>query len=433
MRRGAGKLVVVLLAVAWTVGLRAAVRWHARRSGVTMDDSSESSADARRLIARLPPLTPPLRELGAGDAEGADAKMLLTLLRAERTSELEVILDEMGASLERDPARESGVERALHGLSFARTRELTTLDRWVERTPRSFAARLARGAARVLPPEGGACKPVSGSTGTNLGHAALARDDLETALELRPDFVPAMTLMMKTFPREDWQRRQRVLDRAFSACPRCVGPSIEHMVALLSSDAAGAEIARAFAEQAQPRVETAPRLRALMGYLDWHEAGRLQAEKNWEGALAACDRALASFPEPEFARRKAVVLLSLERHQDSVDALDAVLEADPYDVDARIVRARGYVRLKRYQPASDDLRLALQLAPEHAYATELYGWLVRQLAYEIQRTLRSGDLEGALETYDEALLAVPEQSELRPARHALAARLGPPYQEYRAP
>ncbi len=369
MRRG--WLFLVLVAVIWTVGVRWVAARHARPHHSAKGAKHALTDDQRRLVALVPKLACPARTLDANDVSVMNPGWVIALLRAGRTPELDVVLGAAEAQFERDRTRERDIETLFDAFSFASTSELPILNGWVARTPRSFVGYVARAAARVADPRGYGKK-----RGTTAADVALARADLEKAIELRPGLVEAYTLLLRMSADGDGNPDRGLLDRALAACEECLGPRWAYAGTLRPNCSAGDRDSLAdFAKESQQFAGENPALRALLGYVDSDDCRRLRAE-DAEAALQACDRAVAIYPAPDFLRTQAIILFEMGRYDDSAHALTTVLAVNPYDESALVERARAYSRANDFEDAAPDIRLALKLDPEDSSAAELLQWFV---------------------------------------------------------
>jgi tetratricopeptide (TPR) repeat protein len=420
-------MLLVLLAVGWSVGIRAAMAWHQRSHGTARSrDRAEDDEERGALAAMIRPLTPPQARVRPEDVFSLNAGTVIALLRAGRTEELREALEAAQNEFERDTRNEPLLDGLFEGLSLAGPAELPALDAWVAASPRSFTGYAARGAERIASIRGEkslACDPngrrrLSDRERENL---SLARSDLERAAELRPGLVVAYTLSMRTFIEEGHAAPSELLERAVAVCAACRSPREEYMLGLRPAWGGSREAMEAFVRG----VRQAPG-HALSGYTFWDECLRLQRESDLEAARDACDGALSSGGrEPRFLRAKAGVLFSMKRYAEAADTYGEALSKDPFDVDALVERARARGNLEEWEKTAPDLRLALQLAPDNESALDLLSWVNRRWKWNAERALRQEDFSEALEVYDAAARAFPEYSRYGELRHVLAVRLGP--------
>jgi tetratricopeptide (TPR) repeat protein len=419
----AGQVLFVVLAVAWAIGLRAAIKSHARAAHTTDGDDDEWNRKALAAIVKVPPLAPSVDRMGGGSGARLDARSVIALFRAKRTDELREAFEAAENDFDGDPRKERDVENAWNG--FSHIADIPSLDAWVAATPDSFVAYVARASARLAAARrvnSDACaadgKGAPNAALTN--NLSLARDDLERALERRPTLVVAHTLFVRSHVTEGSPAPRSSLDRALQSCDACAGPRFQYMLALRRDR----DKMNEFAAESQALADRNPRLRALPGYVDSEDCSRLAQQKEYADALVACERAVAAYPAPDFLRNLARVNVRLSRYEASASALTSVLEEDPFDVDALVDRARSYIWLHDFGKATADLHLALQLEPTNDGGIDAFAWFLKKLDKDTRDTARMGDLAEAEEAYELAARLIPEHAEFEAGRRAIAARAG---------
>jgi tetratricopeptide (TPR) repeat protein len=415
MRERAPKILIVLLAVVWTVGLRAAIRWHGR-SGASGDDDDDGAKKGSELVAMLPPIAPPTWTLTGADAARLDARWVIALIRAKRTRELGEALEAARRSFEQDPGKEPWLEALFEGLSFANTPELPALDAWVVSSPDSFAGYAARGAARLaVARRNKAEKP------KNL---SLARDDLERAIARAPRLIALHTLLFRSFVHEGVRVPKESFERAVAVCAACNGPRVEFIQSLRPGRGGTRQAMSDFAEESEPLVRENHRLRALPGYVELSDCADLASQGNYTQAHEACRRALAKYPTIDFLRQEALISYLEGDYEKAINGMSTLLTQNPYDVEALVERARGYTKLEDWKKAGADLRQALELEPSHEGGLTLYGWLFDKMERDVRFAARTGDLDELLEAYESAARIIPEYRAFRDARNAIVKRRG---------
>lgn len=431
MRGRAGKILIVLIAVVWAVGLRAAIRWHGWPwKPAARDDTEDDAKKGAELAALLPPISTPTWTLTAADAARLDARWVIGLVRAKRTRELARALEAAEDHFERDRAKEAWVESLFGGLSFAAGPDLPVMDDWVRTEPESFTGYVARAAARLNIARRAtpvACSPDGRRTPSaeTTKIISLAREDLDVAIARRPKLVVAHTLLLRSFVEEGVPAPRDAFDRAAAVCPACSGPRIQYLLGLRPAWGGSREAMNAFAEESQVFVRENPRLRALLGYVDWLDCDRALDAEKLADARSACDRALSTYPAVPFFRTQALAAYYADEIEKAVNGFSAILTQDPYDVDALVGRARAYGKLEEWKKASADARSALELEPTYERARTFYGWLYEQVDRETKNASRTGELSDMLDAYDSAASVFPEERRFRDGRAAIAKRGGP--------
>jgi hypothetical protein len=418
------RALIVLLVLAWTVGLRVAVKWHEKRADRTRDDDDEEwKRKAAATIAMFPPLAAPAERIGPADAARLDARLVIAMLRAKRTDELREAFEAAEDEFERELPKERAAELAWQGFSLAS--DMPTLDAWVEVTPDSFVGYVARASARLSAARH--ARPAScDANGTWLPTAetrrtlSLARGDLEQAIRLRPSLLIAHGLVLHSFVIENAAVPRGLLDRALEVCPACLGPRLQYLSTLRPDRTAMYE----FAKESQTFAGENPRLATLLGYEDLEDCRHLERNEDYSGALVACERAIAAYPAPGFLHQLARINYRLKNYTSSASTLTPLLAEDPFDVDMLVDRARSSGHSRDWEATSADLRLVLQLDPTNENAVDLFAWFLERLDRDARSSLRPDSLDYAAYEYERAAYLVPEYGEFERARRAIVARLG---------
>ncbi len=122
----------------------------------------------------------------------------------------------------------------------------------------------------------------------------------------------------------------------------------------------GATLLDGLAERMAPQ---APPVAARIAY----QASRgWQATGDAERGLASMDRALSYAPDdPALRLRRGLMRALTGAHFEALDDFNAVLDRNPENVDALVLRASTYRRLESPELALDDLSRVLRLDPDH--------------------------------------------------------------------
>ena len=134
---------------------------------------------------------------------------------------------------------------------------------------------------------------------------------------------------------------------------------------------------------------------------------------NWQGAVDYCSRAVELAPESSEARAAlARTYLELEQYQESLEQLQLLLEADPFDINA--LESAGYVasQVGETDAARDYYARYLELNPENVA-------IRMRVAYDLAQT---GDDVGAMGLLEAGLEQDPESVDLHEQYGSMAAR-----------
>jgi len=167
------------------------------------------------------------------------------------------------------------------------------------------------------------------------------------------------------------------------------------------------EGARLFDGLAERMAPEAPPLAARIAY---------QASRGWqamgepERALVSMGRALSYTPDdPVLRLRRGLMRALTGAYFAALDAFNAVLDRNPENVDALVLRASTYRRLESPELARDDLSRALRLDPDHPDALLERG-LVNAVA---------GDAEAARADWERVKAVAPESRAAQLSREYL--------------
>jgi tetratricopeptide (TPR) repeat protein len=322
---------------------------------------------------------------------------------------------------EADSAKEFWMSAAAEALGTGEVSLRPLLDAWVEASPSSFAPVLARGThwvsnaflrrgarwANETPDEDMRSMEEAAASGLV---------DLERAIALRPKLVVAMrgqlnALMVSSGGR---QRMEAVVERALSVCPRCFQIRATYLTSL-EPRWGGSHRAMAAFIASHPNREN-PRLRLLPGYIDLDRAKTLRGKKDASGALAAVERALARGESWEFLLERARIHRGQKELEAALSDLTQAAALRPGIADVIYERADVLLRLRRWEEAGRDLRVALQLDPADAMGRRLLPDVVQGLVYAGVQRRDAGDSDGALERLDLAAELAPERRDVQQHR-----------------
>ena len=134
---------------------------------------------------------------------------------------------------------------------------------------------------------------------------------------------------------------------------------------------------------------------------------------NWEGSLDYCSRAVELAPESMEARAAlARTYLELEQYEESLEQFEALLAADPYDINS--LESAGFVasQIGETDAARDYYARYLELNPENVA-------IRMRVAYDLAQT---GDDVGAMGLLEVGLEQDPENVDLHEQYGSMAAR-----------
>lgn len=287
--------------------------------------------------------------------------------------------------------RNGGSEKALHA-SFGFFGDLRpeigsageVLTAWVERYPRSYAARLARGIHYIelgLEARGTA---YAGKTTDEQFEAMedwfhLGRDDLAASLELarKPllSHIWLMTAAMRSGPRGEVRR---LYDTAVAYAPRSLELRLLYMTSLEPRWGGSHEAMESFAEQSRAALGPGSALNRLRARIVADRAYGLKDAKRFQAAHDQISQAMALYDGRGYRCARAELRAELDRWTEALqDMAVALREASPHkscaDAVWRIVVENGNL-----PGASGLLDDAIRRNPRHPGLLNHRGWLFQQ-------------------------------------------------------
>ena len=141
---------------------------------------------------------------------------------------------------------------------------------------------------------------------------------------------------------------------------------------------------------------------SLLQLGDWYaEAVSAQQAGHYDDALRIVQKILAQTPsEPQVYARKAEILWSLKRFEESLQSFDVAIRLAPRDAELYFGRGAVYLSLQRHLDALQDNDRALTLKPGHVHALNNKGAALGKL----------GRIDEAIKAYDQAIAADPAHS-----------------------
>lgn len=409
--------------VAVTIVGVVAVNWYqrakARRAALPNGATLASTAWIERMGDAVPAPVPtelPLVGPAGVDANGyptqwIERPAMQSLLRHHRFDDLDHYFDDLQERFESDPRTEYWISDAALAFSSANADLDVLLDEWVKAKPSSWAAYLARGVHRVeiglrtRPRKGG---PDSLKV-TPEGKAmfALARDDLDHVLALRPRVVDAMT--EKLYTEDPGPKARAAFDLTKVACPTCFLPKAVYISSLAPSLGGSYAAMNAFAAEWAPHDNA--RFAWLAGYADLDRCLWLVRDGDLGGAETAITRALSHGEAGVFH----VCRGRIRWHQQDFtgafvefDRANTIRPGTPSTLAMRAAMARSS---GRFEIAGESLRDAVRVDVRDPEVVSAWGGVMDTLAAEGATRARIGDAKGATALYDLAWQIQPRDSQ----------------------
>ncbi len=349
-----------------------------------------------------------------------DRVALRRMLSEGRYAELDRTFEALQDAFEADPRCEFWPSDAADAFAIPDPALDAALDAWTVLSPRSFAPLLARAAHRVrvgFARRGGhyVAQTHADDFAAMEEAFAQARPDIEAALRIRPKLVAARRFQVHIFMTQSAEKPNlmRALSAGLDECPQCLLIRVTAILALRPRWGGSHDEMVALAREAP--VAQNPRLGVLAGYVDYDHSDTLQEAKDFGGALAAIDRALAHGEHWDFLEQRASILDDTGDREAARRAINRAVELRPGVADLVTQRAVYTYRLKDYEGAARDLMEGLRLDPTDSWGRWLFPKIVQALTYEGWEAYKAGRREQALKLIDLA-------SDLDPGNRDLVQR-----------
>lgn len=368
----------------------------ARRGGIPTFLSSHPPTEEREALARAASADP----LAANDEEEEEAQApfqpvpekakltaldpvqreVLALLERRDTAGLEQLLAGQQAAYERDPAQSAKLENAFRAFDKAARRTEPTLDRWVEASPSSYAARVARASYYIsqgLDARGSAY--ISETPPENLEsmqhYLGRARADLERSLELSAKpYLSHVYLMTVARVGGGRHRAAPHYAAALELAPRSVELRLRRMTDLEPRWGGSRREMEAFAALARKELGDEAAANRVAARIPAYRAFERRSAKDYNGALKLLDEAIALGAEASVLCERSYVLAELKREAEAfADAKAGLSKAR----ENRHCMRRAVYHAGR---AADDLEaialltLVLEVDPHSKEALNQRGW-----------------------------------------------------------
>jgi tetratricopeptide (TPR) repeat protein len=372
----------------------------------TAAEERNERARAAFLVAPMPvPTALPLLGPEGADSEGyptryVDRPGLRSLLMAGRFAELTSYVEQLQGAFEADPRKEYWPVDVGEAFGSAEPELAAPLDAWVAASPASFAPYFARGSYRIGRMWAMRGKKFADDTPQSdfaAMHvwAALAREDLDRSLGIRPKLVAAARQEMRAAAATaDDARRDKLFAEAVRACSTCVQPRATYL--RFRTPRWGGDYAAMAKLVALMPVNANPRLRPLRGYADFDQAELLASDDHYPEALAAIQRALGAGEYWEYLLKRSSIYLHLKRLDEAMADLDRADALRPMHPEILIERAYLEREHEKFLPAGRDLLTVLRIEPSNVDAKSNQAWVLNGVMVAAQRLDREGKREEAL-------------------------------------
>jgi tetratricopeptide (TPR) repeat protein len=323
---------------------------------------------------------------------------IVRLLRAREFRRLDQIITSKQGAIQRDVREEWSLVRVLRTFDAGEPELAPLLDAWVEASPRSYPARLARGRHRraiAFAARGTAWRRDTSDDRIAAMAALLPQvvSDSEAALRANARLAPAYALLIDVarVGKSGVEGCVEVFDRARRHVPASLTMRVAFAQCLLPRWGGSYEALDALAQDSALHVRVNPGLAALAGFAEWDQGDLLFRENRLQEAAVLHTRAIAKGVHPYFLVSRARVLMNLFQHDKALLDLQRVLALIPDHEEALGLRAFSLWMLRQPALAAADVRLLREIDPSNASVKDLED---RQM-WEARQSASKGDYAAA--------------------------------------
>ncbi|MBK6972860.1 MAG: DUF4034 domain-containing protein [Sterolibacteriaceae bacterium] len=308
-------------------------------------------------------------------------------LAAGRVAELDARLNGLQAAFERDADAEEALQSAIFAFeALPRHTQAAeaNLDSWIERYPRSYAARLARGFYRYqrgantrgrdyvkdTPPE---------NFETMHGWFEKAHQDLHASLELAARPVATRIVLMEAAMRSGTRKEiEELYQSAIAYAPRSMNLRKSYMQSLEPRWGGSEEKMIRYAARSRIELGGGPDADRLEAMIPGDRGLRLSEAKEYEPAYAAFSQAIALADRPIYRCSRAFVAYHLHKQAEMLADVRAALVGRPYADYCCDVRASFVAQNDKLPDGFELVDGFLQHDPDHVGLLVQRGWLYKE-------------------------------------------------------
>jgi len=337
----------------------------------------------------LHPLTPPIT---------ADKITLVADLRARNFNKLEATLTSYQTAAESNVTQEVNVHQAFEAFSRTDPALDALLREWIKRSPRSYAAHLAR--AEFLFEEASNARGAKWASETSAqqfqrmgDYLAAAHKEITATLGLNPKVTEAYALLIAEQrvggSHEDcW----KATDAGLKEIPASSVIRLQTMICLEPRWGGSYRQMDQFAAEAQTYVHENPRLVALKGFADYDRGEWMNDNDKYVPAIIYYTRAIAEGGDhAAFYRGRGEAFMRLNLNNDGLEDMRSAEQLWPQDRETLQWLAYGLSNIGKNQEALRELDLAVDIAGPWPYEQQLRANIVTTLAQSSRETGASGN------------------------------------------
>ncbi len=280
------------------------------------------------------------------------------------------------------------------------------LNRWARRSPEHYAPYLAR--ANYYYAQGWESRGNRFATDTSEDQFRKMRfyfrnaaDDLETALHLNQNLLPAHLIQMGIFTATgDTEREDRCLRNALELFPHSFLIRSKYMWGLTPRWGGSYREMENFAAEAEQYADFNPELTALYGFIYFDQSRRLVSRKKYQKAAELCNRALIYGDNWHFYKQRAIIYhYYLQDQSKALTDIDRSIYLRPTMEESYRLRSKIHFKDGDMENALDDLSTAELIKPGDRNTQKWRTWAGENLMKRGHKAFKA-DLNAAIEHYD---------------------------------
>jgi tetratricopeptide (TPR) repeat protein len=337
----------------------------------------------------LHPLTPPIT---------ADKITLIAELRARNFNKLEATLTAYQTAAENNVTQEVNVHQAFEAFKRADPAFDALLQEWVRRSPRSYAAHLAR--AEFLFAEAWNARGAKWASETSAqqfqrmdDYLAAGEKEIKATLALNAKVIESYALLInEQRAGGSLEDCRKATDAALKEIPASFVIRSETIKCLEPRWGGSYEQMDQFAAEAQPYVHENPRRAALKGFADSDRGDWMKGRAKYVSAIIYYTRAIAEGGDHgTFYRGRGEAFMRLNLNNEGLEDMRRADKLWPQNSETLQWLAYGLSNIGNNQEALRELDSAVDIAGPWPYEQQLRANIVTTLAQSSRETGASGN------------------------------------------
>jgi tetratricopeptide (TPR) repeat protein len=368
--------------------------------------------------ARMQDVAPPASPPPVTQAAPGSRLEAQRLLRARDFQALTALVEAKQARVEVDVQREDELTRVVDAFNVADPTMTQLLDAWVAEHPASYVPWVVRAQHLLaIAYDFRGFKYRSETTNQQFsdmdGALQKAIADAGEALRRNPTLTHAyVMLIVMARTKGDQEACLRLAERAFTVAPAsfAVRTAVAHCLLPRWGGSYGS--LDAFARASQARAAENPRLKALLGFVDWDRGRVAMQDEHYDQAVAFFTRAIAAGDHWQFYDSRAEAESRQKRYTDALADVANALALRPEEPDVLVLRAQVLAALGRRREALPDVVLVSELDAKNEDLDWFRTHEIKTAVSYGHQLLESNDVDGALDRFNWGMQLAGETPDL---------------------